>query len=535
MADCRLYRSVEGLQYGAMRVVILAWLFFVLMGLFIGLVVPLGEGFDEPWHLGYIQYLAQTGTLPPGPRLHLSVELETFLRLHPVGWRLKGIYPGLHSQEDYWHAPEAERALADQTLRSLRFESIYREGEADFSPQYESHQAPLYYLLMAPLFLGASKFLSFLDTFLFLRLASLLLASAVVPLTFALAKRVSASHMTPMGATMMVALFPGIYPDVVRVSNDALAVPLAAATFVMLARYLDWDSRKNRLLLGLTLLAGLCTKAFFVPIVAAIVAWMIANRRFRTAAIISAISVPGWIWYLRNLFVTGSVTGLPETVAASTTVMSSITSLAAIGWKALLRLTAVSHIWIGNWSLLQYRSWIYQTIMVLFAAGVAGFLAFLFKSSSRILQVLMLIYVAFAASLVYYATQVLQQIGVPVIQGWYLSLMIPIEAIVFAVGIEFLFRRRFGVGITAFTGVCFLAMLIYGNAFIAAPYYAGLTEHAASGHLRAYHPQWADISVLAARLVRFHPWIPGPALTAAAVGILATGFLLIWQYCESSR
>ena len=38
-----------------------------------------GEGFDEPWHLGYVQYVAQTGKLPPGPDLHLSVELEQFL------------------------------------------------------------------------------------------------------------------------------------------------------------------------------------------------------------------------------------------------------------------------------------------------------------------------------------------------------------------------------------------------------------------------------------------------------------------------
>jgi hypothetical protein len=517
-----------------MKVVVLAWLFFLLTGLFIGIVVPLGEGFDEPWHLGYVQYLSQTGTLPPGPGLHLSVELETFLRLHPVGWRLKGIYPGLLSQEDYWHASESDRTRTDETLRDLQFGAIYKEGDADFSPQYESHQAPLYYMLMAPLFFAGSRILSFLDTFLLLRFASLLMASAVVPLTFALAKHVSASHLPPKSAVMIVALFPGIYPDVVRVSNDALAVPLAAATFVMLARYLDSDSRKDRLLLGLTLLAGLSTKAFFVPIVVAIVAWMVAARRFPAAMIVSGMSIPGWIWYLRNLLVTGSVTGLPETVAANATMTSSITSLAAIDWKGLLRLAAVSHIWIGNWSLLQYRSWIYQTILVLFVAGAVGFLGCFFRSPSRILQVLVLIYAAFAASLVYYATQVLQQIGVPVIQGWYLSLMIPIEAIAFALGIEFLFRR-FALGITAFTGVCFLAMLIYGNVFIAAPYYAGLIDHAASGHLQAYHPHWVDVPVLAARLIRFHPWIPGKALILAAAGVLVAGFSLIWQYCESSR
>src|SRR5688572_15233336 len=130
-----------------MKTVGLAWIFFLLMGLLVSLVVPLGEGFDEPWHLGYVQYVATTGRLPAGPSQHLSVELEGFLNRHPIGWRLHEIYPSLQSQEEYWRTNEPERMQIDASLRELRFSNVYQEGSGRFSEQYESHQAPLYYLL----------------------------------------------------------------------------------------------------------------------------------------------------------------------------------------------------------------------------------------------------------------------------------------------------------------------------------------------------------------------------------------------------
>src|SRR5215510_4895052 len=104
-----------------MRRVGTAWAFFILMGLFVALVVPLGEGFDEPWHFGYVQYLAQTGRLPPGPQSHLSGELDQFLLRHPIGWRLRDILPSLHSHDEYWQQAPDERLRIDTDVRQMRF------------------------------------------------------------------------------------------------------------------------------------------------------------------------------------------------------------------------------------------------------------------------------------------------------------------------------------------------------------------------------------------------------------------------------
>jgi len=519
-----------------MKIVGLAWLVFVLVGVLVSIVVPLGEGYDEPWHLGYLQYLAQTGRLPSGPGLHLSAELEQFFQLHPIGWVLHKIHPDLYSQEEYWQQPEVQRLRNDETLRELHFQNPYTEGSSAFADQYESHQPPLYYAVLSPIFILTARFFSLADTFLLMRFWSVLVASAIVPLTYWIARRVTPFPYLASAVTMLVALFPGLYPDVVRVSTDALLVPMAAAIFLALLRYVDSRSKRDAVVLGLLMLAGLSTKAFLIPVLIAAVLGILALREFRTAAVVSFVSAAGWIWYARNIWITGSLTGLPQTVAAKPSLLESIASLRHLHWIDMIKLTAVSHIWIGNFSLLQYRSWIYKVIELFFATGLVGFIiASLRKPLSHKFQVLLLVYALFAASLVYFATQIFLEGGVSVIQGWYLTPMLPIEALVFVLGIQYLFPRKAFPWIVAFVAFCFLAMLIYGTAFISAPYYSGLTSHSASESLRIYAPHWPDFAVMSGRLTRLHPWIPDSAPIVLCIMVLVAGLTLIGAFLKDRK
>lgn len=508
-----------------MKTTVLAWTFFILMGLFASVVVPLGEGFDEPFHLGVIQQRTS----------HLSVELERFLELHPIGWRLHEIYPELHSYEEYWQRPDSERLSDDAAIRELRLSpGRAAEGNRKYAEQYEGHQPEQYYRMSYPLFLAASQLVSLVDTFLFLRLWSVLLSSAVVPLAYLLARRITSSQSAATGVAMLTAMFPGIYPDIARISNDALAVPVAALIFLALARYYDSPSKSAAHFLGFALCLGLLTKAFFIPVLAATSILIFARKDWRTLTTIGLWSIPGWFWYGRNLFATGSLTGLPETVAAKTSLTSSLAALGQIHWVDMFRLAAVSHVWIGNFSLLQYRSWIYKIVFAMFAVGVIGFFAWLRKSSSPAMQALGFTYAMFGAALVYIATQVFQEAGISVIQGWYLSPFLPVEALLFVIGVHHLFPTRGARAFIGFVSFCFLAMSIYGTAFIEAPYYSGLTSHGPSGSLRAYHPQWADISAIGERLTRFHPWIPDAMPLILGISVLITGLFLIWSYASQS-
>jgi hypothetical protein len=260
-----------------MKTVAPSWVFFLVTGVFISLIVPLGEGFDEPYHFSYVRVRgADRQNCLPVRQCAFPAKSNPLCCCIRQAGASRISSANLQSQEDYWHNPD--RSAADATLRSMRFSGEYREGRRDFAKQYESHQAPLYYLLTAPLFYAGSRLLSFSDTFLLIRLWSVLLASAVVPLSYLLAARLSASERTAALVPVLVALFPGIYPDIVRVSNDALAVPIAAMIFTALARYVDLKAPRDGMLLSIALTAGLLTKAFFIPVFVVIVFVMLWMR-----------------------------------------------------------------------------------------------------------------------------------------------------------------------------------------------------------------------------------------------------------------
>src|SRR5439155_5774228 len=79
-----------------------AWLAFLAIGTLWAVVTPLGEGFDEPWHVAYVQHIAQTGKVPLGHSVYVSQEIDLFLHTHPVSWGLHKTFSSLQSYEEYW-------------------------------------------------------------------------------------------------------------------------------------------------------------------------------------------------------------------------------------------------------------------------------------------------------------------------------------------------------------------------------------------------------------------------------------------------
>ena len=57
--------SAAGISHLPLAVLSLAVLLFLSRGFLHVLVVPMWEGFDEPFHYAYLQYIAEHRTLPP--------------------------------------------------------------------------------------------------------------------------------------------------------------------------------------------------------------------------------------------------------------------------------------------------------------------------------------------------------------------------------------------------------------------------------------------------------------------------------------
>jgi hypothetical protein len=504
----------------------LAWIAFLAVGTFFALLTPLGEGIDEPAHFAYVQHVAERYQAPLGHSKHFSEEVSRFLRIQPVSWSLHTLDPTLLSHDEYWQEGPDVRASRDAMLHAMRFSGDYVESTNAADVQYESHQPPLYYVLAAPVFLTGSRWLPFAGVFVLTRLWSVLLASFVIPGAFLLAGIVFEKDALATASVLgLIVAFPGLYPGVVRVSNDALAASLAAWLFFCLVGFLYTGGRPYLYGLCALVIAGLWTKAFFIPLLAAAILCLLLYGHARSAVLLLLISMAGWPWYFLNWIQSGSLTGLPETVQANTTLASSLAVLRKLDWGNVGAVLRSSHIWIGNGSLLGVRTWIYRVIGWIFLVMLLGLLRPTAMKARLRIWPLALCYVVFAASLIYFATQVFQRTGESVIQGWYLTMFIPVEAVLIAAGARSWFPTRWTLAVRLF-GFMLLALLIYSALFVALPYYAGFIAHGPSGHVATYHPHLRDLSVITQRLLRFESAVPAflPWLLlcvgAAMIGIL---------------
>jgi len=487
------------------RALIPLWLCFLAFGVFFSFVTPLGEGFDEPLHFDYVQRIVQLRDVPMGNSLNVSREITDFLETYPVSWGLHERHPFLLTHEQYWAQTE-QLESRDRRVRALRFEGEYAEGLSRAARQYESHQPPLYYVLVSPAFAVFSKVLRFVDTFMALRLLNVLLASAMVPGAFLLARAIFSDDLAASNVARLVVFFPGLYPGVIRVSNDALSAVIVTWMLFFLVSFLKKPQPIFLYTVSTLLVAGLWTKAFFIPIAAGVVAAMLCYRHFRATGIVLVAFAIGLPWYVRTFMITTSLTGLPETLAAGSSVVSSAQALSGMDWRNAFNVAVSTHIWTGNWSFLGVRSWMYRVIAWSAFAGTLGLLR---KPAQipRALPALVVLYAAFAGGLVYYATQVFQAFGLSIVQGWYLTSFIPVEAVLFVAGLRTLFTARWQLP-ALLMQTFLLALLVYSELFVAMPYYAGITSHQADGHLSTFHAMPGDFALISARLWRLHPWVP---------------------------
>jgi hypothetical protein len=426
------------------------------------------------------------------------------------------------------------RESADRLLAQLRFSGAY------FSPysfQDESHQPPLYYLVTAPVFALASRVYAFPSTFLVTRLWSVAVASLVVPASFLLATAAFRQAALSEGVLLLVVLFPGLYPGVVRVSNDSLAVPLACFVFFFLIAFL----KNNRpvYLYGLCgfVVAGLWTKAFFVPILCGVLLTLLIYARIRAAIAVLLLSALGWPWYFLNVLHSGSITGLPETVLARTSLQSSLSALRHLDWENLFNVARGTHIWVGNQSLLNVRGWMYMVIFLIFLFGVAGLTLRRRKPMHYAVLPLVVCYMVFCAALMYYATQVFQDTKSSVIEGWYLTSFIPLEAVLFVAGASHWSVRRWRGVVAGLAALLFL-LLVYSSVFVALPYYSAITSHDASGVLRSYRPSLGDIWIMPARLLRLYPSVPTTIpwlILLAMIALSVYGIFRVLWPCQTQE
>ncbi len=363
--------------------VLLVWLCFMVRGLFYANMVPMWEGFDEHVHFAYIQHISHKGTLPDD-RVPISKELEESLKLVPVPWMLRDADPSFTTHDQYWQLSNEAREQRETDLHVIPTAWSRQPGK-DSLTIYEAQQPPLYYWLMSVPLWAASD-LSLPARVFLIRFLSLLLTSLAIPVGYLLAKRVLHNWEAALGIIALISIMPGLMADICRVGNDSLALLLYTVTIYATLLFVENPRIPGRcLLLAFGLGMGLLTKAYFltaIPALAVVVllrlSWHKGQKLLLPSIFIGvlALILSAW-WYLRNCLLTGAWSGLMQDVSLrNTSLLERLKQVREVDWVNAFKSTLLSHIWFGNWSFLQVRSWMYRFFQYMGALALIGLLIY---------------------------------------------------------------------------------------------------------------------------------------------------------------
>jgi 4-amino-4-deoxy-L-arabinose transferase-like glycosyltransferase len=331
---------------------LLLWAAFAGRGVFLALALPGGDPLDETFHFAYAHYLAETGHIPVPRKPSIAAEFLRVLPLLPASTPIPG---GRISWKEYSDAPEEKR----RELRREAYEYRPEERRLWREPNYETQQPPLFYLLAsAPL--RALPEARFSTRLLALRLFSALLAATAVPLVH-LFFRLLFSRPAAIAATAAFVAFPGIGSFIGRFTNDALALPIAAALLFLFA-----EAGRGRLSLGKTaalaalLAAGCWTKLYLLLLLPIAPLAALATRRGRrtrawrrpllACAFAFLLFVP---WLILQRLRTGDWFGLYSSTQATALKIGVLDRLRTIPDFVTARFAIVfgrTFLWPGTWS-----------------------------------------------------------------------------------------------------------------------------------------------------------------------------------------
>jgi hypothetical protein len=527
------------------------WCCFLARAIFYCTAVPLWEGYDEYSHFALVQYVAvHHGRFPLESILpNSSRTVSESRRLTPGAWIIRDTSKGILSYEEYFSLPSPE-----QKARRARLERLpaawSREGAEPAEPLYEAQQPPLYYWIMAP-FYGLAEALGIPRVVWILRSVTALIASTAIPMAFFAGRRVFRDDGLALGVALVVASFPELLIVIGHVSNEGLSLAVGAL-FVLLALKLEQGtpSLRSGLWFGVALGAALLTKAYFlalVPLAAVVLfyAWFRdAASRSRAAwqavvAFGSCAIISGW-WYVHNLLVTGTLTGqFEDAQAIANGNVSLLRAVSQAHWAKVFDFVTVSHIWLGDWSFLVVRAWMYRVVEAMVLVAIAGVCAQFVRPLSglprpRELGLLTLPYLAMLAGLSFHAAQVFRARGTAATVGYYLYALVVPEAILLIAGLARLMPAKIRLLPVPIVAFVLLGLEQFGCWFVLLPYYAGLVRHNADGRLPTVRiaQLWNGRGVFFNHLGGIGPVSSPFQVEAASVLYLIATAVLLWLACR---
>lgn len=358
-----------------------AWLtaLAVLIAVLYSCSLPLWEGWDEPFHYGYVESLAVFHEIPVLGQSTLTKEIANSFLLTPLPSFLAIPVKGSTSLSEWHLLPVGEREARRRKLLAIPpAERFTRVGNLN----YEAQQTPLAYLALTPfdwLFSG----ISVLHRIVLLRLVeSVAVMIAVVLGLWELGEALKLEESLRCAALLCCLCTQTLWAAVCHVGNDGFAIALTIWFCALLAG-------KQRPIAGsLVLAAGLLTKAYFLAFVPVFYLWLVVRarpvRRRSWLAALLPLFVAG-PWYLRNIRLYGSLSGTQETAQHHVGFGAAVGALPHLPWLRAVSIFWRASLWTGNWSGVAFSRGALYAEMALMAAGLAFCFAFAWRRALWVL------------------------------------------------------------------------------------------------------------------------------------------------------
>jgi len=487
--------------------------------------MPVWEGFDEPYHLAYVTFVARHGRPPAFDEPSLPVE---YARLTPL---LPSWLPHAPSFDRWRREGVAWRQASRERARNVG--SGMAGPEQYVRTNYERQHPPLFYYAAAPLawLMRAASLPSFLIG---ARLYCVLLASFLVPLTARLATLLLPRRGL-FFALPLVALLPNTLFFADRITNDALAWPVLAAAVGQLVLAARRPSRKHFVALGLLTAAGAWTKMTLLPLLpASLVAALLARRRvdgrrieylLEAAALPALLIAPLFAW---NTTASGVWSGITYNIfPLHPDLSATLAQWRLLDIPLLLRQWVRMHLWAGGWEFLQPPAGVYRAALASLGALSLAVLAAArwrggkLPGGSRWLSLLSLV-LFFIGAMFFHALSAAAAgtlVGKPPLagsEGWYFDVLRPIEACAAAA----LMLVAIPKDRTALATGLLLGLLILADA---AGTFGLLLPHWAGQPSAGWTP--AALGEAVSGTWQAAPWLYPPALGFALVAVFLTAYV----------
>ncbi|HUA57501.1 MAG TPA: DUF2142 domain-containing protein [Verrucomicrobiae bacterium] len=333
-------------------------------------LLPLWEGFDEAYHYAYVESLWQTGRLPVLGRTSIPSDVLQSFQLAPVSHIVQKPIPEATSFDVWFSLPQAEKEG-----RRNRLDRLYASPALTTRGNYEAHQPPLAYALLAA-FDWPMSHLPLPHRVLVLRIIGAICGIVLIECG---TRRLCAvlQLAEPFANAVIFTIFCSqmLYATIAHVANDWLALGLGALFLAALAEFVGQPGKRSANIAALLFAAALLTKAYFLvfaPLAMGVALVLLWQRRIEWQPVATAgllVAVLAGPWYARNLALYGSLGGTVE----ATEGVGARQALAAaphIDWVATAGYLARSSLWTGNNSFTSFSRVTLDIVLILLLAAV---------------------------------------------------------------------------------------------------------------------------------------------------------------------